>query len=141
VLSVLLKSPILAIVGFVPMFFDNGGIATFANNKGGLKAVIISTLIVGMVHVFGGGMFAYFYGFSNYGGAAANFDIAVWHTLLGVIMKNLGVVGIGLICLVLILIPQIQYLKNKDTYFLVVENFEKYKEVIAKKAAAKKALK
>jgi PTS system ascorbate-specific IIC component len=141
VLSVLLKSPILAIVGFVPMFFDNGGIATFANNKGGLKAVIISTLIVGMVHVFGGGMFAYYYGFSNFGGAAANFDIAAWHTLLGVIMKNLGVIGIALICLVLILIPQIQYLKNKDTYFLVVENFEKYKEVIAKKASAKLAAK
>jgi PTS system ascorbate-specific IIC component len=144
-LSVILKSPILAIVGFVPMFFDNGGIAAFANNKGGLKAVIISTLIVGMVHVFGGGLFAYFYGFSNYGGAAANFDIAVWHTLLGVILKNLGVIGIGLICLVLVLIPQIQYLKNKDTYFLVVENFEKYKEVIARKAserlAAKKAAK
>ncbi len=133
-LSVLLKSPILAIVGFIPMFFDNGGIAVFANHKGGLKAVIISTLIVGMVHVFGGGLYAYFYGFSNYGGAAANFDMAVWHTLLGVIMKSLGYVGIGVICLVLILIPQLQYLKNKDTYFMVVDNYEKYKEVMAKKA-------
>ncbi len=141
IISVLLKSPILAIVGFIPMFFDNGGIATFANNKGGLKAVIVSALIVGMVHVFGGGLYAYYYGFSNFGGAAANFDIAVWHTLMGVIMKNLGVIGIGLICLVLILIPQIQYLTHKDTYFLVTENFEKYKEVVAKKASAKLAAK
>jgi PTS system ascorbate-specific IIC component len=140
-LSVLFKNPILAIVGFIPMFFDNGGIATFTNNKGGLKAVIISTLIVGMVHVFGGGLYAYFYGFSNYGGAAANFDIAAWHTLLGVLMKNLGFVGIGVICLALILIPQLQYLKNKDTYFLVVDDYEKYKEVIAKKTNARPAAK
>lgn len=141
IISILLKSPILAIVGFIPMFFDNGGIAVFANQKGGLKAVIICTLIVGMVLVFGGGLVANFYGFAKYGGAAANFDMSAWHTLLGVIIKYLGLIGLILVFVILLAIPQIQYARHKDTYFTVVEDFPKYKEIMAKKNAAKFAKK
>lgn len=137
VLSVVFKNPILAIVGFIPMFFDNGGIAVFANQKGGLKAVIVCCVLTGLAHVFGGGLVATFYGFSKFGGAAANFDMAVFHTPLGLIIKNLGLIGLIIVFAILIIIPQLQYARNKDTYFTVVEDFPKYKEIVAKKRAAK----
>ena len=35
---IFLKSPVLVIAGFVPVFFDNAAIAVYANNKSGLKA-------------------------------------------------------------------------------------------------------
>ncbi|MFR6163953.1 MAG: PTS transporter subunit IIC [Mediterraneibacter gnavus] len=37
---VLLKSPVLVICGFVPVFFDNATIGVFVNEKGGLKSNI-----------------------------------------------------------------------------------------------------
>ena len=45
-----------------------------------------------------------------------------------IIMKYLGYIGIGIVALILIAIPQIQYLKNKDTYFLITDDYEAYKE-------------
>ena len=137
--SILLKSPVLAIVGFIPMFFDNATLGSFANAKGGFKALVITTLMTGVIHVVGGGLGAYYFGFSNYGGAAMNQDPATWWTITGIIWKNLGIIGVLITAFIWAIIPQIQYARNKDTYFLVTENFEKYKEVVAKKRAAKLA--
>ena len=50
---ILLKSPVLVIAGFVPVFFDNATIAVYANNKGGLKAALILPFISGLCQVFG----------------------------------------------------------------------------------------
>ena len=38
---ILLKSPTLIIAGFVPLFFDNAVIAVYADNRGGIKEVVI----------------------------------------------------------------------------------------------------
>lgn len=128
ILSVLLNSPVLAIVGFIPMFFDNATLGNFAHNKGGIKALVTVTLITGVIHVVGGGIGAYFFNFVQYGGVSFNFDGAVFWTILGVLWKNAGLLGIILTCVVWLLIPQIQYRRNKDMYFLVIEDYEKYKE-------------
>lgn len=50
---ILLKSPVLVIAGFVPVFFDNATIAVYANNKGGMKAALVLPFISGLCQVFG----------------------------------------------------------------------------------------
>lgn len=48
-----------------------------------------------------------------------------------VLMKYLGYAGLALCIVGLIAIPQIQYRKHKDTYFLEVEDWQKCKEMRA----------
>lgn len=48
-----------------------------------------------------------------------------------VLMKFLGVIGIVICAAALIAIPQIQYRKHKETYFLEVEDWQKCKEMRA----------
>lgn len=50
---ILIKSPILIIPGFTPMFFDAAIISVFANKFGGWKAVVVMAIITGLVHIFG----------------------------------------------------------------------------------------
>ena len=38
-----------------------------------------------------------------------------------------------MVVIILLTIPQIIYRRNKDTYFLIAEDFDEYKEVMAKK--------
>ena len=45
-----------------------------------------------------------------------------------IVMKYLSFAGLALVVIVLVAIPQLQYRKNKDTYFLVVEDYEAYKK-------------
>ena len=49
----LLKSPIMVLPGFVPLFFSGGPIGVVANKKGGVKAVIICCILLGMIQSFG----------------------------------------------------------------------------------------
>ena len=51
-------------------------------------------------------------------------------------MKYLGYIGVGIIVVGLLAIPQIQYLRHKDTYFLITDDFEAYKQKMAEKEAA-----
>lgn len=60
-------------------------------------------------------------------------DWAVLWPGFTIIMKYLGYIGIGIVALILIAIPQIQYLKNKDTYFLITDDYEAYKEKMKSK--------
>ena len=50
---VLIKSPIMVLPGFVPLFFSGGPIGVVANKKGGIKAVIICCTLLGMIQSFG----------------------------------------------------------------------------------------
>ncbi|MCI6659364.1 MAG: PTS sugar transporter subunit IIC [Peptoniphilaceae bacterium] len=50
---VLIKSPIMVLPGFVPLFFSGGPIGVVANRKGGIKAVIICCTLLGMIQSFG----------------------------------------------------------------------------------------
>ena len=107
------------------MFFGDGTLAVFANFKGGIKAAIIIPMVSGMIAVVGSAAFAGFLGLAQYGGFNGLFDwVTVWHGF-AYIMKYLGFIGVGIIVVALLAIPQIQYARRKDTYFLVTEDYEK----------------
>lgn len=127
-LLLLLKSPTIVIAGFVPVFFDNATIAVYANNKGGIKAAMLFPFVSGLCQVFGSAFIASWVGLAAHGGYLGMWDWAVMWPTFTVVMKYLSFVGIALILIVLIAIPQLQYRKHPDTYFLCVEDYEAYKE-------------
>lgn len=131
---ILLKSPVLVIAGFVPVFFDNATIAVFANNKGGLRAAMLWPFVSGLCQVFGSALIAGWVGMAAYGGYLGMWDWAVVWPVFTVLMKYLSYAGVAIIAIALFAVPQIQYRMNKDTYFLVTEDYEAYK---AKKAEQK----
>ena len=130
---IVFNSPILIISGFVPLFFDNATFAVFANRLGGIRAATIIPFISGMIQVLGGGFAAYYFTTGNFGGWHGNFDWDTLWPIIGVIMNNLQFVGVALVVICLLAIPQIIYYRNKDTYFLIAEDFDAYKELMAKK--------
>ncbi|MBU5584729.1 PTS ascorbate transporter subunit IIC, partial [Enterococcus sp. S181_ASV_20] len=56
------------------------------------------------------------------------FDWATAWPIFTVIMKVLGYVGIAVVVLGLLIIPQLQYRKNPDGYFMIVDDYEQYAE-------------
>ena len=131
---ILLKSPVLVIAGFVPVFFDNATIAVYANNRGGMKAAIVLPFISGLSQVFGSAFIASFVGMAVYGGYLGMWDWAVVWPVFTVVMKYLSYAGLAIVIIALIAIPQIQYRLDKDGYFLMTEDWEAYKELKGKKA-------
>ena len=134
IVLIALKSPVLIICGFVPVFFDNATIGVFANEKGGLKAVLILPFISGLCQVFGSALIAGWVGMAAYGGYLGMWDWAVVWPVFTVVMKYLSYIGVALIFIGLLAIPQIQYYKDKKGYFLMTEDYEAYKELKANKA-------
>ncbi|HGF7541432.1 TPA: PTS ascorbate transporter subunit IIC [Enterococcus hirae] len=127
-LLILFKSPTIVIAGFIPLFFDNAVIAVFANNRGGFKAACLFPFLSGIIQVGGSAVFATWIGMSKYGGYLGMFDWATAWSLFTVMMKFLGYVGIALVVVGLLIIPQLQYRKNPDGYFLIVDDYEQYAE-------------
>jgi PTS system ascorbate-specific IIC component len=118
---ILFDSPVLIIPGFVPVFFDNATIGVFANRKGGIRAVAILCSLSGIVQVLGGAFAAGAFGLATHGGWHGNFD---WDTLwpvYGWFIQNFGAIAVGVIVLVMLLIPQVQYLRKKERYFASAE--------------------
>ena len=77
------KSPILIIPGFVPVFFDAAVTAVFANKFGGWKAVMVISIAVGLIQVFGSAWAAGMSGLV--GGWQGNSDFAtVWPVMMTV---------------------------------------------------------
>ncbi len=137
-LLILLQSPTLVIAGFVPLFFDNATIGVYADNKGGAKAAMIFPFISGIIQVFGSAFIATFVGLAKYGGYLGMFDWATVWPVFTVLMKYLSYVGLALVIIILVAIPQIQYRLKKDTYFLETEDWEKCKEVREQQATVAK---
>lgn len=135
---ILLKSPTLVIAGFVPVFFDNATIGVYADSRGGAKAAMLFPFISGLIQVFGSAFIASFVGLSEYGGYLGMFDWATVWPVFTVVMTYLSYVGLALVIIALIAIPQIQYQMNKKTYFLETEDWEECKRIRAEEAAAKK---
>ncbi|HIR98292.1 MAG TPA: PTS ascorbate transporter subunit IIC [Candidatus Merdisoma faecalis] len=131
---ILLKSPVLVIAGFVPVFFDNATIAVYANNRGGMKAAIVLPFISGLCQVFGSAFIASWVGMAAYGGYLGMWDWAVVWPVFTVLMKYLSYAGLAIVIIALLAIPQIQYKLDKDGYFLMTEDWEAYKELKAKNA-------
>ena len=130
---IVLKSPVLVICGFVPVFFDNATIGIFANEKGGVKAALILPFISGLCQVFGSAIIAGWVGMAAYGGYIGMWDWAVVWPVMTAVMKLLSYAGIVIVAVVLIVIPQIQYRLDKEGYFKITEDYEAYKEMKAAK--------
>lgn len=126
---IVLKSPVLVICGFVPVFFDNATIAVFANEKGGIKAALLLPFFSGICQVFGSAIIAGWVGMAAYGGYLGMWDWAVVWPVMTAVMKFLSYAGVLIVVVVLLAIPQIQYRKDKRGYFLITENYEAYKEL------------
>ena len=125
---IVFKSPVLIITGFVPVFFDNATFAVYANHKGGLRAASVLTFLSGVIQVLGGAIAAGAFGLAAYGGWHGNFD---WDTVwvgFGFLMQNFQYIGLGIVLLILLVIPQLQYSKNKEHYFTIAEDYETYLE-------------
>lgn len=110
ILLIVLKAPTIVIAGFIPMFFDNAVIATYANHRGGIKPAVIFP----------------------YGGYLGMFDWATVWPGFTIIMKTLGYLGILVVIFILVLIPQLQYRRNPHAYFLITEDYEGYKQKFKK---------
>ncbi len=128
-----LKSPVLVICGFVPVFFDNASIAIFANEKGGVKAALILPFVSGLMQVFGSALIAGWVGMAAYGGYLGMWDWAVVWPVMTVVMKYLSYIGVAIVAVALLAIPQIQYRLDKEGYFLMTEDYEAYKTLKAKR--------
>ncbi len=133
----ILKSPVLVISGFVPMFFDNATIAVYANNKGGVRAAILMPFLSGLMQVFGSAFIASFVGMAAFGGYLGMWDWAVVWPVFTVIMTYASYVGVALIAIFLLAIPQLQYRKDKENYFLITDDYEQYVANQAAKEAGK----
>lgn len=125
---ILMKSPVLIICGFVPVFFDNATIGLVANEKGGLKACLVIPFISGLIQVFGSALIAGWVGMAAYGGYLGMFDWATVWPIMTVVMKYLSWAGMIICVAALLVLPQIEYLKDKKGYFLITEDYEAYKE-------------
>ncbi len=121
-------SPTIIICGFVPVFFDNATIGLVANEKGGLKACLVIPFISGLIQVFGSAFIAGWVGMAAYGGYLGMFDWATVWPMFTVIMKYLGYIGLILVAVILLIIPQIEYRKDPKGYFMITEDYEAYKK-------------
>ncbi|MDA9471502.1 PTS ascorbate transporter subunit IIC [Enterococcus sp. 5H] len=134
-LLILFKSPTIVIAGFIPLFFDNAVIAVYANNRGGFKAACIFPFISGIIQVLGSALIAAFIGLSQYGGYIGMFDWATVWPIMTLMMKYLGYVGIGLVVVLLLAIPQLQYRANPKGYFLIAEDYDEYVKTMSENKA------
>ena len=48
-------------------------------------------------------------------------------------MKFAGYIGVAIVVIVLLAIPQLQYRKHPETYFLITEDYDAYLEKIQEK--------
>ncbi|MEY8585102.1 PTS ascorbate transporter subunit IIC [Ligilactobacillus animalis] len=135
VLLIVLQSPTIVVAGFIPLFFDNAAIAVYANNRGGIKAAVLFPFISGIIQVLGSAFIATWVGLAQYGGYIGMFDWATVWPFFTVLMKYAGYVGIALVVLILVLIPQLQYRADPEGYFLKAEDYDKWLELQEKKAA------
>lgn len=124
----LLNSPTIVVAGFIPLFFDNAVISVFSDNRGGAKYAMMFPFLNGLIQVFGSALIATWVGLSQYGGYLGMTDWATVWPIFTVIMKYAGIIGVVIVAVILILIPQLQYRANPEGYFLIVENYDKYAE-------------
>ncbi|MBD3948262.1 PTS sugar transporter subunit IIC [Tuanshanicoccus lijuaniae] len=111
-LLVIFKNPVLIITGFVPVFFDNAAIAVFADKRGGWKAAAILSFISGILQVSLGAVAITLLGLV--GGYHGNIDLVLPWLPFGYLFKYLGIVGYILVCLFLLILPQLQFARAKD---------------------------
>ena len=114
ILLIVFKNPVLIITGFVPVFFDNAAIAVYADKRGGWKAAVILSFISGVLQVALGAACVALLDLASFGGYHGNIDFEFPWLGFAYGFKFLGIVGYVLVCLFLLAIPQLQFMKAKD---------------------------
>lgn len=122
--GMLLNLPFVCLVGFVPMMFDSATVGIFAHHRGGIKALVVSCIAVALSDVFLAGIAACIIGFDVYGGVGFQVDNAITLSAFSPLWKYLGWAGYALVLVIMLAIPQIQYLKNKKGYWLAAEDWD-----------------
>ena len=133
IILIVAGSPTIIICGFVPVFFDNATMGLVANEKGGLKACLFIPFCSGLIQVFGAAFIAGWVGLANYGGYLGMFDWDTVWPLFTVMMRYLGYIGVALVVIILLALPQIEYLMDPEGYFLITEDYDAYVEHVAKR--------
>ena len=133
IILIVAGSPTIIICGFVPVFFDNATMGLVANEKGGLKACLIIPFCSGLIQVFGAAFIAGWVGLANYGGYLGMFDWDTVWPLFTVLMRYLGYFGVAIVVIILLALPQIEYMMDPGGYFLITEDYDAYVEHVAKR--------
>lgn len=117
-LLILMNSPILIIAGFICLFFDNGTLAVFANKAGGRRAAAIIPFFAGIIQVLGSAaVLTVLKDSPLIVGWMGMFD---WATLWAgtVLLTDLAGIIVPIVLIgLLMVIPQLQYRRHKETYF------------------------
>ena len=90
---------------------------------------MIFPFISGIIQVLGSALIATSVGLAQYGGYLGMFDWATVWPFFTYLMKFLGFAGIGLVALILLVIPQLQYRANPEGYFLITKDYDEYVEL------------
>jgi PTS system ascorbate-specific IIC component len=120
---ILFQSPILIIAGFIALFFDNGTLAIFANKAGGRRAAAIIPFFAGMIQVFGSAwVLSVLVDSPLIVGWMGMFDWATLWAGTTVLTSVAGIIIPILLIPLLLVIPQLQYRRHKDTYFTTMRD-------------------
>ena len=113
------KSPVFIITGFVPVFFDNATIAVYAEKRGGARAALILSALSGFLQVVLGAVAVSIFQMKGLGGWHGNIDQSTIWLVQGAFMKYLGYIGYAIVIITMLIIPQLQFrrAKDTDTYF------------------------
>jgi PTS system ascorbate-specific IIC component len=115
---ILIQSPVLIIAGFICLFFDNGTLAVFANKAGGRRAAAIIPFFSGIIQVLGSALVLNFLKDSPLiVGWMGMFDWATLWSGTVVLTHYVGIIIPILLIPAMLVIPQLQYRRHKDTYF------------------------
>jgi len=120
---VAIKSPVLIIAGFICLFFDNGTLAVFANKAGGRRAAAIIPFISGLIQVFGSALVLTVLKDSPH--VVGWMGMIDWATLWAgsvLLTDKLGIIVPILLIPLMMIIPQLQYKRHKETYFTTMRD-------------------
>ena len=92
---IIFSSPILAIPGFIAMFFDHATIAVYANKYGGSRAVVVFCMLSGFVQIVVGAFMASLSGLANpaisdFQGWINNTDFETVWLAFALVLKAIG---------------------------------------------------
>lgn len=111
-------SPVIIIMGFTTVFFDNATIAVFANKRGGVKAAAAIPFIAGVLQVLLGAVTVALVQLVPYGGWHGTTDFSTVWLAISAWLNFLGLPGAVTAIIMMLMIPQIQYARSdKSTYF------------------------
>ena len=120
---ILMNSPILIIAGFIALFFDNGTLAIFASKAGGRRAAAIIPFFAGMIQVFGSAIALNVLVDSPLIiGWMGMFDWATLWAGTVVLTDVIGIIVPILLIPLMLVIPQLQYRRHKETYFTTMRD-------------------